>query len=62
MAEDDDEFGAYVDAASAMIGLTVDTRYRAGVIENLRRAKQIASAGLATSLSDDLEAAPVFQA
>jgi hypothetical protein len=61
MADDDEKLGAYIDTVSAMIGLTIDARYRAGVIENLRRAKQIADAGQSAPLPDDLEAAPVFR-
>jgi ketosteroid isomerase-like protein len=51
---------AYVDQASAALGLVIAPEYRAGVVQNLQRAAAIAAPLLATPLPEDAEVASVF--
>jgi hypothetical protein len=51
---------AYVDAAAALIGLTLDPAHRAGVIANMQRNAQMAALVFDTPAPLDGDQAPVF--
>ena len=52
---------AYLDAASAIVGLPIASEYRAEVLTNLQRTAAIAAAVLEFPLADEeAEAASVF--
>ncbi len=53
---------AYLDAASALVGVPVAEADRAGVIANLEVLAGVAAELMAQPLPDDLELAPVFTA
>ena len=53
---------AYLKAASKEIGLTIDAAYQTSVNEDLNRMAAIAGFLMQFPLSQDVEAAPVFQA
>lgn len=55
------ETGAYVDAASALIGLSIPRDLKPGVALNVTRAQTIAQPLLAFDLPDTVEMAPVFE-
>jgi Protein of unknown function (DUF4089) len=48
------------DAMTAFLGLPLEEAYRAGVMQHLQIAREIAVPLLAFSLDDDAEPAPVF--
>ena len=52
---------AYVDAAAALIGLTIDPAHRPGVVVNLERIAQMAALVMEFPLPDEAEPAPVFR-
>ena len=52
---------AYVDIASAAIGLPIDASLRAGVVANLERMAQVAQLVDSVVLTDTDEAAGVFR-
>jgi len=52
---------AYVDAAAALIGLTIDPAHRPGVVVNLERIAQLAALVMEFPLPDEAEPAPVFR-
>lgn len=52
--------GSYVDAASALQGLTIDGAWRAGVVANLQTIARAADLVSSFRLDDDAEPAPVF--
>jgi hypothetical protein len=52
---------AYVDAATALLGLPIDPAHRPGIVLNLRRIADLAALVMEFPLSDDIEAAPVFE-
>jgi hypothetical protein len=55
------DWAAYVDVASAAIGLPIDLSLRAGVVANLERMAQVAQALEPVVLTDTDEAAGVFR-
>jgi hypothetical protein len=55
------DWSAYVDIASAAIGLPIDASVRAGVVANLERMAQVAQAVDSVVLTDTDEAAGVFR-
>ena len=60
MADRPIDFGAYVDAAAALIGLPIDPAHRPGVILNMQRIGDMAALVMAFPLPDEMEPAPVF--
>ncbi len=58
----DTAIDAHIDAASALVGLTIDSQYREGVKLNLRATANAARTVLQFRLDDDSEPAPVFRA
>ena len=52
---------AYVVAAAALIGLTIDPAHRPGVVANLERIAQMAALVMEFPLPDEAEPAPVFR-
>jgi hypothetical protein len=52
---------SYLEAASAQIGLSIDGKERQAVKEDLNRIAAIAGFLMQFPLSQDVEAAPVFQ-
>jgi len=52
---------AFMEAASALLGIEIDPAFRPGVIDNLRRSAAIAAPMLDFPLADDLEAATPFR-
>jgi len=60
MADDFDSAG-YIDAAAALIGLTLDPAHRPGVIVNLDRIAALAALVMNFPLPEETEPAPVFQ-
>jgi hypothetical protein len=52
---------AYVDAAAALIGLTIDPAHRPGVVVNLERIAQMAALVMEFPQPDEAEPAPVFR-
>jgi hypothetical protein len=54
------DWGAYVDIASAAVGLPIDPSLRAGVVANLERMAQVAQVLEPVVLTDTDEAAGVF--
>jgi hypothetical protein len=52
---------AYVDAAAALIGLSIDPAHRAGVVLNLERIAEMAAMVMEFPLPDETEPAPVFE-
>jgi len=57
---DETTWNAYIDGASAALGLSVDPAYRDGVVQLLQRSAALAGPLLAFHLPSDVEAAPVF--
>jgi hypothetical protein len=55
-----DELEAYVDAASAALGLQIDAAHRPGVVHYLGLAAAMADLVMATPLAVDAEPAAVF--
>lgn len=62
MSDDAFDAEAYMTTAAGMLGLTIDAAWKPGVIDNLKRSRQIAQAFLGEALSDETEPAPVFKA
>ena len=60
MAEHKFDAPAYVDAAAALIGLTLDPAHRPGVVLNLERIAQMAALVMEFPLPDETEPAPVY--
>ncbi|MDX2271626.1 MAG: DUF4089 domain-containing protein [Cyanobacteriota bacterium] len=60
MAEAEGSLVAYVDQMAELIGLPLDTEYRAGVIANFERIQGIAALVMEFPLPPEIEAAPVF--
>jgi hypothetical protein len=58
----DDAFEAHLDAAAALLGLTVEPAWRASVLGHLKATTAAARLVDAFILDDDLEPAPVFSA
>lgn len=56
------DWPAYLDAASAAVGLPIDPAWRAGVAANLERMAQVADVVNSIPLSDTDEAAGVYRA
>jgi hypothetical protein len=54
------DVAAYVDAAAALIGLTLDPAHRAGVIANMQRNVQMAQLVFDAPAPLDGDQAPVF--
>jgi hypothetical protein len=52
---------SFVDLMAQLIGLTLDPEHRPGVIANMERNTAIAQRVMEFELSDEIEAAPVFQ-
>lgn len=52
---------AYLDQMIAIHNLPIAPEWRPGVIENIERARQIATAFLSFPLPDDVEPAPVYK-
>lgn len=52
---------AFIDAATALSGLTIDPAYRDGVKIHLNAVTNAAKAVLAFEVEDDAEPAPVFR-
>ena len=61
MADQPFDAEAYVDAAAALIGLTIDPAHRPGVVANLERIAQMAALVMEFPLPDEAEPAPVFR-
>jgi hypothetical protein len=55
------DWTAYVDAASAAIGLPIDPAHRAAVVANLVRMAQVAGVVDTVPLTDTDEAAAVYR-
>ncbi|HXC26349.1 MAG TPA: DUF4089 domain-containing protein [Stellaceae bacterium] len=60
MAEPKFDPEAYVDAAAALVGLTIDPAHRPGVVLNLQRIAEMAALFTDFPLPDDIEPAPVY--
>ena len=54
------EAGAYLDAALAVSGLSIDPAWRSSVLANLQRNAEVARLFLDFPLDDGEEPAPVF--
>ena len=52
------DLGAYVDAAAALIGLSLDPAHRPGVILNMQRIAEMAALVMEFPLPDDVRAGP----
>ena len=52
---------AYVDTASALIGLPVPEQWREGVRQNIERSAQIAASLLSYPIPEEIESAQVFE-
>jgi hypothetical protein len=61
MADESFDPEAYLNAASAFVGVPVAAEYRSGVVENLRLLHRMASLVTSFPLDDAVEAAPVFE-
>jgi len=59
---DDIALEAHIDAAPALVGLSIDPAYRDGVKTHLRATANAARLVLAFPLDDEAEPAPVFRA
>ena len=59
---DDKAIDAHIDAAPALVGLTIDPAYRDGVKLNMRATANAARLVLEFELDDEAEPAPVFLA
>ncbi len=57
---DQQEIGAYVDAASKAVGLPIPAEYRQGVIETMQALMRQSVDLMALELDSTEEAAPVF--
>jgi hypothetical protein len=55
------DYDAYVDQTVALLGLAIAPDYRQGVVDNFRRAAEIAQLVLEFPLPSALEAAPTFE-
>ncbi len=60
MADRPFDAAAYVDAATALIGLPLDPAHRPGVILNIERIAEMAALVMAFPLPEETEPAPVF--
>ena len=58
----DTAIDAHINAASVLVGLTIEAQYREGVKLNLRATANAARAVLQFPLDDEAEPAPVFRA
>jgi 1-carboxybiuret hydrolase subunit AtzG-like protein len=61
-APDDATLDAYIDAAPALVALTIDPAYREGVRTHLRATANAARLVLEFPLDDEAEPAPIFRA
>lgn len=53
---------AVIDASASLLQLRIDEAYRAGIRQNLKTARKMASLLEQVPLEDDSEPAPVFRA
>ncbi|WP_013321575.1 DUF4089 domain-containing protein [Gloeothece verrucosa] len=56
-----EEATAYVKVAARLMGLSISPKYLPGVVENWQRLEVIASLVTEFPLSENLEAAPIFE-
>lgn len=52
---------AYMQAAAGALGIELDDAWKPGIVDNLQRSHQIASAFLDFPLGDDIEPASRFE-
>lgn len=52
---------SYMEVAAAALGITLDERWKPGVLDNLTRSHQIAQVFLGHALEDDVEPASRFE-
>jgi hypothetical protein len=62
LAMSDASLDAHIDAAPALVGLTIDHAYREGVKLHMRATANAARFVLQSPLEDEAEPAPVFRA
>jgi hypothetical protein len=60
MKNDEIDFEKLAEAMAAFLDLPFEEAYRAGVVQHLQAARDIAAPLLAFPLSDDAEPAPVY--
>lgn len=61
MSDRPDDLNRYVEQMALVLELPLAPKYQAGVVDNLRRIKEIAQFVNEFPLPEDVEAAPVFQ-